>query len=61
MKTTLFLTLTLLTLIFLPSGLAQDDPHQLPEGVKNYIRSSGKITGNMQYSPDGKRTCRGKQ
>lgn len=54
MKTTLFLTLTLLTSIFLTSGFAQDDPHQLPEGVKTYIRSSGKITGNMQYSPDGK-------
>ena len=54
MKTTLFLILTLLTLLFLPSGFAQNDPHQLPEGVKAYIRSSGQITGNMQYSPDGK-------
>ena len=54
MKTTFFLILILLTFAFLPNGFAQDDPHQLPEGVKNYIRSSGKITGNMQYSPDGK-------
>ena len=54
MKTTLSFILTFLTLIFLPSGFAQDDPHALPEGVKAHIKSSGKITGNMQYSPDGK-------
>ena len=27
---------------------------QLPEGVKTHIECSGKITGNIQYSPDGK-------
>lgn len=54
MKTTLSLILTLLTLVFLPNGFAQNDPHQLPEGVKAYIECSSKITGNMQYSPDGK-------
>ena len=55
MKTTLSLILTLLTLVFLSDALAQRDAEpQLPEGVKAYIKCSGRITGNMQYSPDGK-------
>lgn len=55
MKTTLSLVLTFLTLVFLPKTFAQRDAEpQLPVGVKAYIKCSGKITGNMQYSPDGK-------
>ena len=48
---TLFIVFTL----FLPNILAQEDTEpRLPEGVKAYIESSGRITGNIQYSPDGK-------
>ena len=55
MKMTFSLTLIFLTLVFLSKTFAQRNTEpQLPEGVKTYIRSSGKITGNMQYSPDGK-------
>ena len=55
MKTTRSLILVLLILVFLPNTFAQRNTEpQLPEGVKTYIKSSGKITGNMQYSPDGK-------
>ena len=54
MKTTPSLILTVLTLMFLAAGLAQDARSQLPAGVKTHIESSGRITGNMQYSPDGK-------
>ena len=52
MKTRLTLILTILTLINLPTLFAQQQ--QLPEGVKHYVKSSTNITGNMQYSPDGK-------
>ena len=53
MKTTVIL-LMLFTL-FLPNTFAQRNAEpQLPEGVKTHIESSGKITGNIQYSPDGK-------
>ena len=55
MKTTLSLILTLLTLVFLSDAFAQRNAEpQLPEGVKAYIECSSKITGNMQYLPDGK-------
>ena len=49
------LTFIFVTLVFLPNTFAQQNTEpQLPEGVKAYIESSGKITGNIQYSPDGK-------
>ncbi len=55
MKTRLSIILTLLTLMFLPNTFAQQNGQsQLPEGVKANIKCSGKITGNIQYSPDGK-------
>ena len=55
MKTRLSLILTFVTLVFLSNTFAQRNAEpQLPEGVKTYIKSSGRITGNMQYSPDGK-------
>ena len=55
MKTTFFLILICLAFILPPNTFAQGNAEpQLPEGVKTYIKSSGKITGNMQYSPDGK-------
>lgn len=47
----LFIVFTL----FLPNTFAQEDTEpRLPEGVKTYIESSGRITGNIQYSPDGR-------
>ena len=55
MKMIFSLILIFLTLVFLPKVFAQDGAEsQLPAGVKTYIQCSGKITGNMQYSPDGK-------
>ena len=55
MKTTLSLILTFVTLVFLSDAFAQQNAEpQLPDGVKAYIECSGKITGNIQYSPDGK-------
>lgn len=55
MKTAFSLFLTLLILIFLPNTFAQrNTERQLPDGVKAYVDSSSQITGNMQYSPDGK-------
>ena len=57
MKTTLLSLFTLIFLIFmfLPDIFAQRETKpQLPEGVKTYIKSSGRITGNIQYSSDGK-------
>ena len=55
MKMTFSLILTFLTLVFLPNAFAQSNTEpQLPEGVKTRIECSGKITGNIQYSPDGK-------
>ena len=51
MKTRIMLISTLFTLIFLANTFAQQ---QLPEGVKSYVKSSSRITGNMQMSPDGK-------
>ena len=49
------LILTFLTLVFLPNAFAQSSTEpQLPAGVKTHIKCSGKITGNIQYSPDGK-------
>ena len=57
MKTTLCSIFTLISviLIFLPNTFAQQGTEpQLPEGVKSYIKCSGRITGNIQYSPDGK-------
>ena len=57
MKTTLFSILTLIfgTLVFLPNIFTQENTKpQSPKGVKAYIESSGNITGNIQYSPDGK-------
>ena len=53
MKTTVML-LILLILFSLNIFAQQNTAPQLPEGVKTYIESSGKITGNIQYSPDGK-------
>ena len=53
----LFGTLIVVSISFpvLPNTFAQQgEEPQLPEGVKTEIKSSGKITGNMQYSPDGK-------
>ena len=61
MKTTLSLIFALLMLMFLPNTFAlQNTEPQLPEGVEAYVKCSGKITGNMQYSPDGKKNCRSK-
>ncbi|RKU21631.1 hypothetical protein C6499_21780 [Candidatus Poribacteria bacterium] len=55
MKMIFSLILTFLTLVFLPKVFAQSDADsQLPTGVKAYIECSGKITGNIQYSPEGK-------
>ena len=57
MKTILFsiFTLVFVIFIFLPNTFAQQGTEpQLPEGIKVHIESSGKITGNIQYSPDGK-------
>ena len=55
MKMMFSLILTFLTLVFLPNTFAQRDAEpELPVGVKAYIKCSGKITGNIQYSPDGK-------
>lgn len=55
MKTIFSLILTFLTLGFLPNAFAQSKTEpQLPDGVKMHIECSGKITGNIQYSPDGK-------
>ena len=49
------ITLIFVTLVFLPNTFAQENTEpQLPKGVKTHIESSGKITGNIQYSPDGK-------
>lgn len=48
-------TLFILFTLFLPNTFAQEAAEpRLPEGVKTYIESSGRITGNIQYSPDGK-------
>ena len=54
MKLITALILTFLASVFLLNVFAQHDPHQLPEGVKTQIEGSSQITGNMQYSPDGK-------
>lgn len=55
MKMTFSLILAFLTLVFLPNAFAQIDTEpQLPDGVKTRIECSGRITGNMQYSPNGK-------
>lgn len=44
-----------LTFAFTPNTFTQEgNEPQLPEGVKTRIECSGKITGNIQYSPDGK-------
>ena len=44
-----------LVFAFTPNTFTQESNEpQLPEGVKTRIECSGKITGNMQYSPDGK-------
>ena len=48
-------TLIIIFTLFLPNTFAQEGTEpRLPEGVKAYIESSGRITGNIQYSPDGK-------
>ena len=55
MKMMFSLILAFLTLMFLPNTFAQRDAEpELPAGVKAHIKCSGKITGNIQYSPDGK-------
>lgn len=54
MKLITSLILTFLASVFLLNVFAQEDPNQLPEGVKTHIEGSSQITGNMQYSPDGK-------
>ena len=55
MKMMFSLILTFLTLVFLPNVFAQSDAEQqLPAGVKTHIKCSGRITGSIQYSPDGK-------
>ena len=54
MKLITSLILTFLASVLLLNVFAQNDPNQLPEGVRTQIESSGRITGNMQYSPDGK-------
>ena len=54
MKLITSLILTFVASVFLLNVFAQHDPNQLPEGVKAQIEGSGQITGNMQYSPDGK-------
>ena len=44
-----------LTFAFTPNTFTQErNEPQLPEGVKTRIKCSGKIMGNIQYSPDGK-------
>ena len=50
------LLITLFTIFaFTTYTLAQQGrEQQLPEGVKTLITCSGKITGNIQFSPDGK-------
>ena len=53
MKTPVTL-LILFTLFSLNTFAQQRTEKQLPEGVKAYIESSGRVTGNIQYSPDGK-------
>ena len=56
MKMMFSLILTFLTLVFLPANVftqSNAEP-QLPDGVKAHIKCSGKIMGNIQYSPDGK-------
>lgn len=41
--------------IFSLNAIAQERSEpQLPEGVKTRIEVSGKVTGNIRYSPDGK-------
>ena len=48
-------TVLIVLTLFSPNTFAQGRTEpQLPEGVKTHIESSGKITGNIQYSPDGK-------
>ncbi len=57
MKTTSYwiLIALFLTFAFTPNTFAQEgNEPQLPEGVKIRIECSGKITGNIQCSPDGK-------
>ena len=53
MKTPVTL-LILFTLFSLNTFAQQGAEPQLPEGVKTYIESRGRVTGNIQYSPDGK-------
>ncbi len=54
-KSCLILITLILTLAFTPDTFSQvGNRSQLPEGVKTRIECSGNITGNMQYSPDGK-------
>ena len=53
MKTTV--TFLVLFILFLLNTFAQQHTEaQLPDGVKTHIESSGRIKGNIQYSPDGK-------
>ena len=48
-------TLLILLVLFSINTFAQEGTEpRLPEGVKAYIESSGRITGNIQYAPDGK-------
>ena len=57
MKTTLcwILIALFITFAFTLNTFTQEGSEpQLPEGVKTRIECSGKITGNIQYSPDGK-------
>lgn len=57
MKTTSYWTLIalFLTFAFTQNTFTQEgNEPQLPEGVKTRIDCSGRISGNMQYSPDGK-------
>ena len=46
--------LILFTLFSLNMFAQENTEPQLPEGAKVYIESSGRITGNILYSPDGK-------
>lgn len=57
MKTTScwILSALFITLAFTPNTFTQEgNEPQLPEGVKTRIEVSGKITGNIQFSLDGK-------
>ena len=55
MKTTYTLVSIFFTLMFLPNTFSQAGREpQLPEGAKTRIEVSGRITGNIQFSPDGK-------